>query len=317
MARPLFRLALACLLVMTLVLPAGAASRVWVALAEDGGAYAEAAAVLKTELDGAELTVGTWQGLLSEKNAPPDLILTVGVAAFEGILGGSVGKGGNWATVPVLATLLPRAAFDSLVAGRHAVGTPGRRVLSAAVLDQPIGRQMALLKRALPDRRHVGVLAGPQTQALLPMLQKEAGARGLALVAVPVAKPPEDLYPALKAVLEEADVILALPEPTVYHGASLQNILLTTYRARVPMLAFSAAYAKAGAVLALYSTPSQVARRAAEMTRTWMSNRGLPTPQGPREFTVATNAKVAASLGLQLDDAATLAEDLRRMEGAH
>jgi ABC-type uncharacterized transport system substrate-binding protein len=83
----------------------------------------------------------------------------------------------------------------------------------------------------------------------------------------------------------------------------------------VPLVAFSPAYVKAGAVLALYSTPAQVARRAAEMTRTWLAGRGLPPPQAPREFAVTANAKVAASLGLQLDEASLIAEDLRRLEG--
>lgn len=313
MPRPRFRHLLACLLAMTLVLPVMAAQRVWVALAEEGGAYAEAVAVLKSELTGLDLTAGAWPGLLNDKQPPPDLIVTVGVAAFDATLHWLAGKSEAWERVPVLATLLPLAAFDLQLA-QGAAG--GRRPLSAAVLDQPIGRQMALLKRALPDRRRVGVLLGPQTRPLLGMLQKEAGARGLTLMAGTAGRAGEELYPALKAVLEEADVILAQPDPAIFHSANLQNILLTTYRARVPLVAFSAAYVKAGAVLAIYSTPAQVARRAADMVRHWMGGRGLPPPQMPREFAVSLNARVAASLGLPLDDAAAIAEDLRRQEGA-
>lgn len=312
MLRALIRLATACLVVMTLVLPATAATQVWVALTEDEGAYAEAAAVLRTELDGIQQTTAGWQQVLNDKGDPPDLIVTLGVTAFEGTLDWLAARGAAWERVPVLAALLPRAAFEA----QQAQSAPGRRVLSAAVLDQPLGRQMALLKRALPDRRRVGVLPGPQTQPLLKALQKEAVTRGLALVAGPAIAATADIYPSLKVALEESDVILALPDPTVYHGASLQNILLTTYRARVPLVAFSPAYTKAGAVLALYSTPAQVARRAAEMLRNWQAGRGLPAPQAPREFAVAANARVAASLGLQLDEAAVLAEDLRRLEAA-
>jgi hypothetical protein len=297
---------------MTLVLPAAAATQVWVALTEEEGAYAEAAAVLRTELDGIQQTTAGWQQVLNDKGDPPDLIVTLGVAAFEGTLDWLTARGTAWERVPVLAVLLPRAAFEAQLAQ----GAPGRRALSAAVLDQPLGRQMALLKRALPDRRRVGVLPGPQTQPLIKALQKEATARGLSLVAGPAIAATADIYPSLKVALEESDVILALPDPAVFHGASLQNILLTTYRARVPLVAFSPAYTKAGAVLALYSTPAQVARRAVEMLRSWQAGRGLPAPQAPREFAVAANARVAASLGLQLDEAAVLAEDLRRLEAA-
>lgn len=309
--RTLPRLACACLLCMTLVLPVTAAPRIWVALAQDGGAYVEAAAVLKADLaNSADVVSERWQVLFDGKETLPELVVTVGVAALDGTLERLAAKGRAWERVPVLAILLPQAAYE--------VRAPaaGRRPISAVVLDQPPGRQMALIKRALPERRRVGVLPGPQTQPLLKILQKEAAQRGLTLVAAPLVNTPEAIYPALKSALETSDVILALPEPTVYHGASLQNILLTTYRARVPLVAFSAAYAKAGAALALYSTPGQVARRAVAMVDAWLAGNGLPVPQVPQEFAVATNAKVAASLGLILDDAASIAEDLRRLEAA-
>lgn len=312
--RRLIRFVIGCawLLHMTLVWAGPSTARLWVALAEEGGPYAEAAAVLKAEMgEPATLISGKWQTLLDARQAPPDLIVTVGVGAFEGTLKWLAERDAAWERVPVLATLLPRAAYDELLAR----GLAGRRPVSAAVLDQPLGRQTALLRRALPDRRVVGVLPGPQTQPLLAALERESVARGLRLVKAPTVNAPEDLYPALKTVLETAEVILALPDPLVYHGGSLQNILLTTYRARVPLVAFSAAYVKAGAVLAVYSTPAQVARRAIGMVRSFLTTRTLPPPQAPQEFAVAANAKVAASLGLQIDEASVLAEDLRRAEG--
>lgn len=311
------RLAFACLLGMTLVLPAAAQQRVWVALAEAGEPYAETAAVLKGDLAGSvAVTVDVWPSLLDDRATPPELIVTVGVAAFDGTLKWLAGRDRAWSRVPVLATLVPRAAYEAILARHDSGNKAGFRLVSAAVLDQPLARQMALIKRGLPERRRIGVLPGAQTQPLLGALEKEARVAGLKLVVGPEVNAPEDLYPALKTVLNSADVLLALPEPAVYHSASLQNILLTTYRARVPLVAFSAAYVKAGAVLAVYSTPAQSARRAVEMVRTWLSSRNLPGPQMPREFAVAVNAKVAASLGLQVDDAALIAEDLRRQERA-
>jgi hypothetical protein len=192
MTRLLSRLALGCCLVMTLVLPAGAATQVFVALSEDGGAYTEAAAVLKAELDDVRLTTGSWQGLLNDKAAAPDLIVTVGVAAFDGAIDWLAAKGGAWERVPLLAVLLPRAAFD-LHALQVAVG---RRPMSAVVLDQPIGRQMSLIRRALPERRRVGVLPGPQTLPQIKILQREAAARGLNLMAAPPIGAPADIYPS-------------------------------------------------------------------------------------------------------------------------
>jgi hypothetical protein len=296
---------------MTLALPAQAGQRVWVALAEEGGAYAEAAEALRSTLgDANDLTIAHSRVLFDEKGPPPDLVVTIGAAAFDESLRHLKGRGTGWERVPVLATLLPRLAYDSNVERRQA----GPRPISAVLLDQPLKRQMALLKRALPERRRLGVLLGLQTGDLLPALQREARGAGFSLASQSVAAR-EEIYPVLKQVLDESDVLLAVPEPDIYNATTLQHILLTTYRGRVPVVAFSAAYVKAGAVLALYSTPAQVMQRAGEMILNWQAGRGLPSPQSPRDFSVAINPRVAASLGLSLDTSADIEKDLRRLEG--
>lgn len=311
MSRIFFRLALACLVYMTLVLEVAAAPRVWVALAEEGGPYAEVAAVLKGELGaGPSLDVRHWRAMFTVRDEAPDMIVAVGVAALDGVLDRLGKRGEAWGHVPVLAVMVPEAVFEARQAGGLAV----RRPFSAALLDQPLGRQLALIKRALPQYQRVGVLSGPQTRLVFDVLDKEAQARGFLLRKTQPANAPEEIYPALKQAIDEAEVILALPDPLIYNSASLQNILLTTYRARIPLVAFSPAYVKAGAVLAVYSTPAQVARRAVEMLRQWQSTRSLPTPQKPREFEVAVNERVAASLSLWIDAPNLIVDDLRRQE---
>lgn len=314
MMRLLSRLAATCLLCMTLVLPVALAQqqRVWVALAEEGGVHAEAAAVLRAELEPhAALTVGATAAVLDERAPTPALIVTVGTLAYERTLKWLEQRDAVWQRVPVLATLLPRAAYEAY----RAAGAPRLRVTSAVVLDQSLGRQMALIQRALPDRRRVAVLPGPQTQPQLGALEQEARARGIQLMVTARVDTPGEVYPALKEATASADVLLALPDALIYNSANLQNILLASYRARVPLVAFSAAYVKAGALLAVYSTPAQVGRHAGGLVRGWLAGRGLPPAQSPREFAVVANHRVATSLGIQLDDAALIAEDLRRAEG--
>ncbi len=312
MPRFLLHLTLACLVYMTLVLEVAAAPRVWVALADEGGAYEEAAAVLRQELGTQfDLNVAHWRALFSVRDGMPDLIVTVGVTALDGVVERLGKRDESWARVPVLAIMLPQAVFDA----RQADPQLARRPFSAALIDQPIGRQLALIKRALPQYKRVGVLAGVQTRQALDVLDREALVRGLSLRKTRLVNTVEDVYPALKQAVEEAEVILALPDPLIYNSTSLQNILLTLYRARMPLVAFSPAYVKAGAVLAVYSTPAQMARQAAEMLRQWQPGRGLPPPQRPGEFEVAVNERVAASLGLWFDAPNLIVNDLRRLEG--
>lgn len=302
-------IATACLLCMTLVYAQGAARTLWVVLPEEGGPYAESAAVLRAELaDRVKLVVGTWPSAFAGQKAPPDLAVTIGLTTFQGTVAEFDRRGPEWRHVPVLATLLPRAGYEAQL---QAMSKGGRQI-SAAVLDQPAQRQLTLISRALPDRRRIGVLASDQSRVLVRELQQAAAGQKFQLDAMGDVNAPETLFPALKRVLESADVVLAIPDSSVYHAGSLQNILLTTYRARVPLVAFSPAYVKAGAILAVYSTPAQVARQAAAMVRNWLASGSLPPVQMPAEFAVAANPKVAASLGIGLDDANEIAEDLRQ-----
>ena len=172
---------------------------------------------------------------------------------------------------------------------------------------------MDLVRIALPEARRVGVLFGADSQAQAAALQAASQSRGLDLVTA-VVPPGELAYPALQKVLEDADLLMALPSPQVYNSSSTQNILLASYRARVPFIGFSASYVQAGAVAAVSSTPAMVSRQTAVMARNLLMGRGLPgAPQYPQDFTVNVNEQVARSLGLKLD-AAALTDRLRQME---
>lgn len=309
--RLLRRLVFACCLNLLAALGAVAAPSLWVVLSEEGGAHAEVAATLRAELAPTTIVSGTPDRLFRDAVAPPDLILTVGVVALDATLERLGGVGEVWDRVPLLATLLPQAVFVA----RQAAGAGARRPLSAVVLDQPLARQMALIRHALPAARRVGVLPGPQTRQLLRPLADAADAQGLRLTVGNEVRGPKEVFPALRDVLADADVLLALPDAQIYNGATWQSILLTAYRARVPLVSFSAAHVKAGAVLGLSATPAQVARSAAAMVRQWAGGRGLPPPRAPQEFVVTSNARVAASLGIDLAETAAIEADLRRAEG--
>jgi len=209
---------------------------------------------------------------------------------------------------PVLAALIPRAGFERIV------GEAARKsaMVSALYLDQPFGRQLELLRLALPGTKRVGVLWGPesvpQQRSLAAAMQLQGldpvygfvGADGL-------------LFSGLQAALDDADVLLAVADPAVFNSTTISNILLATYRARIPVLAFSPAYVKAGALLSLHTTPTQIGLQAAAMARSVLQGAPPPASQYPQDYVVSVNVYVARSLGLAMDGP-NLTERLRRME---
>lgn len=209
----------------------------------------------------------------------------------------------------VVSALIPRLGFERVV--RDSPGRTGGPVV-AVYLDQPFGRQLDLMQLALPEVKRVGVLWGQESLLQQSNLQAAAQAKGIDLVAGSVPSS-TSLFTGLKTVLDGSDVLFAVADPQVYNSSTIANILLATYRARVPVVAFSPAYVKAGALLAVYSTPRQIGVQAGMMARTVLQGGAVPASQYPLEFSVALNEHVARSLGMSLDES-VLNERLHRLE---
>jgi ABC-type uncharacterized transport system substrate-binding protein len=208
---------------------------------------------------------------------------------------------------PLLSLLVPRFAFERIAdSGRLRAGT-----LTAVFLDQPPVRQLDLIRLALPEARNLGMLVGAESRAHVIAFDKAAKERGIKLVTAQVEA--ELLFATLQAMLPEVDALLAVPDPAIFNSNTAANILMAAYRNQVPLVGFSPAYVKAGALLAVYSTPVQIGTRGGELLRQGLAGRNLPPPQWPGDFVVSVNQDVARSLGFVLNGP-QLGEQLRQKE---
>ncbi|MEI8030483.1 MAG: ABC transporter substrate binding protein [Comamonadaceae bacterium] len=285
------------------------ATTVVIVSSERSAAYSEAAQALVGELERGglsrpEILQVTVAELSAAGPLAPRLFVGLGTEAANVLAKAA-------STAPILCALLPRHSFELLLNS----GRKSSSQLSALYLDQPLSRQLELIHLALPKARHIGVLWGPDSKLQASALKAQLQVRGLDLIEASVEHN-ELLFPGIRRVVEDADVLLALPDPLVYNSHSIQNILLTSFRAKVPMVAFSPAYVRAGALLALYVTPTQVGLQAANIARGVLQGKALSAmPIYSQDFSVSVNEHVARSLGLSLD-ADILREQLRRREGA-
>jgi putative tryptophan/tyrosine transport system substrate-binding protein len=274
---------------------------------ERSSAFQEATDALLSELERggvarSDVLQLTTAELVKAQTLVPRLFIALGAEAAS-VLARSDAK------APVLCTLLPRMSFERVL------GESGRKTsaqFTALYLNQPLTRQLDLVRLALPQARRVGVLFGNESRSQEAMLIEAAQSRDLKLETVYVS-PQEPVYGGLKKILDEADLLLALADPQIYNSSSIPNILLASFRAQIPMLAFSPAYVRAGALLAVYSTPAQIGQQAGVMARSVLQGKALAVPQYPQDFNVSVNEHVARSLGLSLEPQA-LVERLRRLE---
>ena len=291
-------------------LGAQAAPSVVIVSSEKSVAYVETAQSLIEELERAGvsrssvlmMSTSEW---LDARPPSPRLYVTLGAEAADLLARSTPGA-------PVLCALLPRSSFEALLS-RH-----GRKVspqFSALFLDQPPARQLDLIRLAFPAARRVGVLWGAEPSKDRNAWRTQAQLAGMQLVEADVSSD-ELLFPALKQVLDGTDLLLAVPSPQVYNNNTIQNILLTSFRTHVPMVAFSPAYVRAGALLAVHVTPLQIGVQAAQITRSVLEGKALPASGVySSDFQISVNEHVARSLGLPLD-ALDLRQRLRQREGS-
>ncbi|HQC84964.1 MAG TPA: ABC transporter substrate binding protein [Rhodoferax sp.] len=296
------------LLLVSLTLLSGGARAidVVVVLSERGPGYLEATEVMVAELGRAGLTVSDTDVRSANSLATalaqqtPRVIVTLGYESLRQVLEARP-------RVPVLAALIPRSGFERLLRDHASV----RPAVAALYLDQPIGRQMDVIRLAFGAGHRVAVLLGPESSWQRSLLTASAGAQGFSLQLAEVGAS-QTVAHALADVLDGADVLLALPDTQVYNATTVGNVLMSSYRARVPVLAFSPAYVRAGATLSLHSTPVQVGQQVALMVRQHLQAGAVLTNQYPADFAITVNERVARSLDLDLN-AAMLTEQLKRL----
>ena len=300
------RWVLACLVACVLP-PAWGDGTVQLIASEEGGAYREAAEAFRAAF-GAVHPLRSWQlaqldgAQLRALSGEHDLIVAIGLRAARTL---ALHYGGQAA---VLTLMLPRASAERLL---WPVGVPRRKV-SHVYIDQPASRTLGLVVAAFPQARRVALVVSSENAEAVKSLQQDAARRRLSLNLNTVAQA-DEVAPALREVLPDSDVLLLLPDSISIHAGNVQNVLLTTYRHRVPVVGFSPGLAKAGAVAAVSSSPAQIGRQGGLMALHWKPESGdLPASRDSDAFSVVFNPQVARSLGVILPDLA----QVRKLLGA-
>lgn len=233
--------------------------------------------------------------------APGTLVIAIGVAATRTALA-------RYPDHAVYAGLVPRPTWEHLLATLP----EGRAARSAVWLDQPEHRVLGLVRLVAPRAGRVGVLLGPTSLTRQADLL-DAGTRVGLAVRIGAVATDTDPSASLGRLLTEVEVLLALPDPLVWNRATVEPLMLASFRARRPLVGVSRSLLASGAIAVVHTTPEQVGAELA--TRLLATGPGaLPAPGPSSRFAVEINAEVARSLGLHLPDAESLTRALQGAE---
>lgn len=222
------------------------------------------------------------QHTLYEKS---QLILSLGSRATQLVLDNDV-------STPVVITMV---LSEKIVSQRENV--------RGVVLTIPVNKQLAWLKRLLPEARRVGVLYDPTENASwIELARREAERMELELVAVEVDHPGK-LTSALETISRKADVLLAIPDKNVYSSKTLKTIMLSSFRNRIPLVGLSQTWVKAGALYALEANYGVVGEQCAELAYQILQGdvSGDNRYEHPKQLDFVVNLKTARHLFLDIE----------------
>lgn len=189
----------------------------------------------------------------------------------------------------------PVILMDAGIAVRDApVGCQWVRIVMAASID----RQLGLMATIMTGAHRVGVLYSPSSRHLLPVLRRQLADRRMLLVAEQVSAG-DQLGATLADLMADVDVLLALPDVSIYNANNARQLLMTAYRQGKPIIGPDDHWVRAGSLASAYVTSDQL-QEALSATLQALQ-RGEPvaqrvTPGG----SLIVNGRVAEAFGISV-----------------
>lgn len=241
-----------------------------------------------------------------EISSHSNLVVAVGVNACQQTIS-------QISSSPLLCTFLPRSAFYSIIEEHPEHQRNG--MVSAIFLDQPVSRYMLLIHELMPSASQLGTVVGPVSGQLLPEINALGAQHQLT---VNVANIDEESNPVkvLSPMVESSDVILVTPDRAKLNKVTAKWLLHLSIRQRIPVIAFSKAYANAGALASIYSTPDDIGTDSGQFVELWLNNTrtSLDKPRYPRLYSLSTNQNVARALRITLASGSELKAAIDKAE---
>ena len=182
-------------------------------------------------------------------------------------------------------------------------------------MAQPYCRQIPFIKLLNGQWKTIGLLNSWEKPIDTNTIQQCAKKHGLKTYIVNTSSN-EGLKDNIKDVLNHSDILLALPDKNIYNSKSVKNILLTSYRYRKPVIAFSKNFTDAGALASIYSSTEQIAQSAGNLIGQYFESgqRFKKSVNYPQAFNVSINRQVFRALDLSIPDLGDLKQTLKYSE---
>jgi putative ABC transport system substrate-binding protein len=292
-------LALTLALSLTVMASPAAAARVAVLMSAKVSEYEEALKGFKEatphqvaavyDMDG-DLDRGRKQLAEIEEKVKPDLIFAVGIWALQAVVS-------RPPSVPVVY---------AMVLNPPSVIRAETKNVTGASMNVPVEQSIRLFKQLGPQIKRIGIIFNPvKTGYLVKRAQLVARDEGLELVTREISSTKE-VIGALESLQDGIDALWIVPDETILSQAVVQQMLLFSYRRKVPLLGLSDRHAQMGALFSLsFASGEDIGRQAGELAQAILTGRAVADVPytSARKFYLTVNLKTAQKLGLEIPQA--------------
>ncbi|MCK4821392.1 hypothetical protein KA005_36845, partial [bacterium] len=242
-------------------------------------------ALLNPEIDIVDLSIDDYEPS-SER-----LVVTLGSRAFIEITEQSG---------PMFHALISRSLYEEY----YSDDAPDKYYLA---FEQPLERMLQLHSLALPKSRDVGVLLGDTSSLDIKKLRKQANSFGKNIF---TEKIEDNFAENLSKLLKKVDSLLLFPDPEVINRSTINSLVLDSYHKKTPLVGYSSSLVKAGAMLAIYSTPAQLAEDSAQLVSRILYGKNVPVSNYPKQFKISVNYRLSRIYGISIPSEKSLLDKI-------
>jgi hypothetical protein len=224
-----------------------------------------------------------------------DTRVTVGAAALRAALSTEEQR-------PIVAAYLTSTEFGAALA-EH----PHARDVTA-VFSNPDPLDQWAVARSILGRARIAVFDSPGVHTLISRLASQG------VTAIPVV--PGESVDALIRDVDAADVIIVLPDPTVFNRTNIGHVVRTLYQQRKVLVGYSDTLTQVGSLASVYPATDAIARAVQDVLEKYAEHRALPRPLFVPDVEISLNERLARSLNIVLPNKLKLLEAVRTRRGA-
>jgi hypothetical protein len=248
-------------------------------------AYQEALAGVHEALAGTNFQVEfVDQGAPARKTCldqAPKLAVAIGINAWE-----KLSKSSH------IATLLPALVL-------HAdMKTETRNHTDAVYADVPLTAIAERLREAFPGKSRLALIHRPSHVPLDASTLARVKQMGFELHVVD-CNGPEQLLAVFGSLRGKVDFVLTEPDSELYNSVTLKPLVFASLDKQLPIVGFSAAFVRAGALAGVYPDFHELGLQTGEMMLRLLAGRGQHSEEGPRKVVIGVNERISRLLGME------------------